>query len=84
MIILALVANVTVLISLAPLPRDANVVSTYSALLHPGFALRGHSQAARLLELIDGSPGEVDLCGSCRQAHTRRAGQAMMFYFSPL
>lgn len=60
-IILAFVANKGPSVSLAPLPRDGNVVVADSALLHPGFALRGHSQAARLLELIDGSPGEVDL-----------------------
>ena len=81
MIILAFVANVTALISLAPLPWNGNISLTHSALLHPGFALRGHSQAARLLELIDGSPGEVDLA-ALEGEHTH--AEAMMFYFSRL
>ena len=60
-IILAFVANKGPSVSLAPLPRDGNVDSTYTAPLHPGFALRCHLKLPGCSSSSSAAPGEVDL-----------------------
>lgn len=62
-IILAFAAHemVPALASLAPLPRDGNVDSTYTAPLHPGFALRCHLKLPGCSSSSSAAPGEVDL-----------------------